>query len=152
MPNHHTDCRHRIRESVTGSVQMHVVLRTPVRIPARLIKKPAADDVICGTRGHGTIFDDACTRVRFGQSSSDIQALCIARSRPIIVELFDHKGIHTEQIAMVGHCYSQLIERRTLNGIDQPFDLIFPETEPTLGVDVAEFSSHAHDGNRTCRI
>ncbi|CUS36852.1 hypothetical protein COMA2_280005 [Candidatus Nitrospira nitrificans] len=33
-----TDCGHRIRESVTGPVQLHIALCIRVRIPARLMK------------------------------------------------------------------------------------------------------------------
>ncbi len=46
-----TACGHQIRESVTGPAQLHVVLCTRVRIPARLMRTACCgNDVIIALR------------------------------------------------------------------------------------------------------
>ena len=58
------------------------------------------------------------------------------------MEPFDHEGIHTEYIAMVGHSDSQLVERCNL--LDQQLDLICTIEKIELGPEVEEEEERSH--------
>ena len=64
-----TDGRHRIRESIMGSAQLHVALRTSVRIPLQLMSSANWKRYgNWGSKCDRTTLAEACTSVKFSLS------------------------------------------------------------------------------------